>query len=549
MTDYREGIKRDIAEIKFLIHDLRVEPFINEVIHFHVSLNTDLELHGVEQAQALHGVDLASLKDLALASRQAFREYSNAVRNFSPDQTIIRTGRKYVDTIYSICDLVLNPLWGRSDSVLGFLPPTSRSVQGRNHYRNCIAWIRGVRARLLAFLDEQEGSRDLRQQFDVAAEIEAFTRNVIQGYVAETGRAKVELQVGPLEPAALFGSVPRFDRMFFNLVMNAVDAMSEKRVGVLKISEVIEGNDAVLRVQDDGEGMTAEKVAHLMRETESLDGELHSLGFVFVRQTVADFGGRFSVDSRFGEGTTITIRFPRQLGVTPPPRESSPGEDEFLPRLSRIAAQGRARSAPPAVVRAVEPDTREAPAAERATPPVTATPADASASGGEPRPFGRILLDDFHKSEAQFPGCLFAIAVDPTGRVDTFTHKPYERLWDVSHEDLSPMVWRTVVRGRIEVDESKEPVLILKPPQDVGEYFDFREVPEGDRSTPRYLQMVRDEYVRVARTLIATGLPASTPVLLADGPRFFGSEVALAGNVAGPLEVLAVRPLSTEPSA
>ena len=42
MPDYTEGAKKDVAEIKFLIHDLRVERFINEVIHFHVTLNTDL---------------------------------------------------------------------------------------------------------------------------------------------------------------------------------------------------------------------------------------------------------------------------------------------------------------------------------------------------------------------------------------------------------------------------------------------------------------------------------------------------------------------------
>ena len=34
MPDYSEGLKKEVVEIKFLIHDLRVERFINEVIHF-----------------------------------------------------------------------------------------------------------------------------------------------------------------------------------------------------------------------------------------------------------------------------------------------------------------------------------------------------------------------------------------------------------------------------------------------------------------------------------------------------------------------------------
>jgi hypothetical protein len=51
MVDYREGIKKDVAEVKFLIHDLRVERFINELIHYQVTLNTDLEIYSAEQAR------------------------------------------------------------------------------------------------------------------------------------------------------------------------------------------------------------------------------------------------------------------------------------------------------------------------------------------------------------------------------------------------------------------------------------------------------------------------------------------------------------------
>jgi hypothetical protein len=54
--------------------------------------------------------------------RKAYQDYSNAVRNFSPDRTVLLAGRKYVDTLYSACELILSPLWGRVDRVLTFLP-------------------------------------------------------------------------------------------------------------------------------------------------------------------------------------------------------------------------------------------------------------------------------------------------------------------------------------------------------------------------------------------------------------------------------------------
>ena len=144
MPDYTEGIKKEVAEVKFLIHDLRVEGFVNEILHYHVTLNTDLEIYNIEQAQVLHGADVQELKAKLGALRRALQDYSNAVKSFSPDRTILLLGRRYIDTISEACELILNPLWGRSDKVLAFLPDVARSVRSRRHYRNCIVWLYGV---------------------------------------------------------------------------------------------------------------------------------------------------------------------------------------------------------------------------------------------------------------------------------------------------------------------------------------------------------------------------------------------------------------------
>jgi len=70
MIEDLEGLKRDVAEVKFLIHDLRVESFINEVIHYHVTVNTDLEVYNASQAQAIHAEDVQELKTRALSQRK-----------------------------------------------------------------------------------------------------------------------------------------------------------------------------------------------------------------------------------------------------------------------------------------------------------------------------------------------------------------------------------------------------------------------------------------------------------------------------------------------
>jgi hypothetical protein len=108
------------------------------------------------------------------------------------------------------------------------------------------------------------------------------------------------------------------------------------------------------------------------------------------------------------------------------------------------------------------------------------------------------------------------------------------------------MYYQATYRGRMEEDELKRPVVILKPPQSVGEYFDFKEVAETDRDAERFTRMVRDEGIRIARKLIATGLDAKISVLLSSASRFFTTVPEMHGTTPFPLELMARQRLSAE---
>jgi len=159
---------------------------------------------------------------------------------------------------------------------------------------------------------------------------------------------------------------------------------------------------------------------------------------------------------------------------------------------------------------------------------------------------GETIVHSYRASEAQFPGAIFAMAVTAEGRIEFFTQRPYERLWNISHEDLSPMFFEATVRGRLEEDEDKNPVLILKAPQNVREYFEFKEVPEDARSSDLYLSMVHDEYVWIARKLIETGMDAGVGVHLTEARKFFPDGRDLIEQEPFPLEALAGQRLTSE---
>jgi hypothetical protein len=496
-----------------------------------VTLNTDLEIYSMEQAQILHGHDLQVLKTKAVSLRKAFQEYSNAVKNFSPDRTILRTGKDYIETIRSTCALILNPLWGRADSVLSFLPPDSRSARSHKHYKNCIHWIGGVSQRIEHFLEEQR-SKGIYEEFDLGTEVEQFTRDVIRGYVTEASDAGVDLELGRLEPALVGGNRYRFRRMLFNMVMNSVDALAGRRPGLIQISDTVERDIVDLRVHDNGVGMSPTKIEQLLRDKDTLDGELHSLGFVFVRQTIAEFEANLSIESDVGEGTTISVRFPIALGQ---PSETA-GLDEIL-----------AAASPPA--KAVMEEVGALPTVGQpsaAEPSPTTRDKPPAASNDKDRACGRIVYEDYEASEAQYPGCIFAISVTDDGRVDFFTHRSYDRWWNMDHEDLTPMYFEATIRGRLEEDDNKHPVLILKEPRSAPEYFEFKNVPEADRTAERHVVMVHDEYIRIARKLIETGLSADMIVELTGLQKFFPNREDLVEAEPFPLRILAEQPLSTE---
>lgn len=517
MSDFAQGIKRDVSEVKFLIHDLRVERFIDEVIHFHVSLDTDLQLYGLADFLAVTTDYLPQLRARAVRLHTALETYNALVEGLAAPEDILAAGNAYVRSIHELCELILDPMWGHIDEALSLLPDESRSVRSRSHYRNTIRWLCGVYYRIELFWAEQR-NEEVSEVFDLSAELEDCVRNVIHGYVTERSAARVEMHLGRLDQAVLEGNRHRFRRMFFNLIMNAVDAMSDKQVGVLLIEVGQDGDRATLTVRDNGSGMSQEKIDQLLTDRETLDGELHSLGFVFVRQTVADFGGALVIDSEPGAGTTVQVTVPTLPGVEPPLRHRSLCEQYDLPRSGSDTAHAEEKTS-----------------AERVRL--------RQVSEKELGDYGHLVISDYQRSDSDHPGCIFAIAITEDGRVELFAHKPYERYWDIGHEDLLPMFFEATVRGRLEEADDKNQVLVLKSPQNTREYFDLKEVADEKRSAEEYVRMVHDELIRIARRLIETGLPGTITVQVANLSKFLPE---VTNPEPFPVSVVARQKLSSE---
>jgi cell cycle sensor histidine kinase DivJ len=130
-------------------------------------------------------------------------------------------------------------------------------------------------------------------------------------------------------------------QILINLAGNAIKFTGQG--GVVSIDAMMSGDDVVISVSDTGIGIAAEKLEFIGQPfmqvenayTRSYEGT--GLGLSLVKGLVALHGGRFSIASRPGEGTVVTVALPVDgSGIGGAPDELREERIEFPPRLQAV---------------------------------------------------------------------------------------------------------------------------------------------------------------------------------------------------------------------
>jgi signal transduction histidine kinase len=97
-------------------------------------------------------------------------------------------------------------------------------------------------------------------------------------------------------------------RAIENLVLNAMDAMPAG--GVLMLRTAHKDGEVTLEISDTGTGLTPEESERLFTPYYTTKQHGTGLGLAIVQAVVADHGGRISVESETGVGTSFHIDLP-----------------------------------------------------------------------------------------------------------------------------------------------------------------------------------------------------------------------------------------------
>ncbi|HEY9803202.1 MAG TPA: GAF domain-containing protein [Leptolyngbyaceae cyanobacterium] len=103
----------------------------------------------------------------------------------------------------------------------------------------------------------------------------------------------------------------KFDKVVYNLLSNAMKFTPEG--GTISVKLKSQDNNCILQVKDTGIGIVKEQIPYLFERFRQAEGsenrtyEGSGLGLALVKELVELHGGKVSVDSVYGKGTTFTL--------------------------------------------------------------------------------------------------------------------------------------------------------------------------------------------------------------------------------------------------
>lgn len=163
-----------------------------------------------------------------------------------------------------------------------------------------------------------EFSRMPQPQFQ-SVQINHIVQNVarlLQAQLQSGNRIPVECKLElSRAPQPIAADPDLLYRAVSNLAFNALDAMPEG--GSLTLRTRDGANGVLVEISDTGIGLSADERERLFTPYYTSKADGTGLGLAIVQSIVSDHGGRISVRSQPGQGTTFVIELPRNLDKLP----------------------------------------------------------------------------------------------------------------------------------------------------------------------------------------------------------------------------------------
>ena len=124
----------------------------------------------------------------------------------------------------------------------------------------------------------------------------------------ESVRIELSLENAPL---IVHADRTQMNRLFSNLLLNAVEAIPERREGIVRISESRSDRDVVISISDNGTGIPETLRASIFSPNFTTKSSGTGLGLAMCKSIVEQQKGTIDFETETGSGTTFRIRLPQ----------------------------------------------------------------------------------------------------------------------------------------------------------------------------------------------------------------------------------------------
>ncbi|MDP5337240.1 MAG: response regulator, partial [Nodularia sp. (in: cyanobacteria)] len=197
--------------------------------------------------------------------------------------------------------------------IQGPLESAVRAGEGLSHQQSAIA-LRNSR-RLLRLvnqlLDLQRLDAGRMQPSFRPCNLVEFVTQIVESFRPYGEKKGLHLETQMSECPQVYLDMEKFDKVVYNLLSNAMKFTPEG--GTITVRLQSENNHCKLQVKDTGIGIVATQIPHLFERFRQAEGsgnrsyEGSGLGLALVKELVEMHGGKVTVNSTYGKGTTFTL--------------------------------------------------------------------------------------------------------------------------------------------------------------------------------------------------------------------------------------------------
>ncbi len=138
-----------------------------------------------------------------------------------------------------------------------------------------------------------------------------FATQIIDSFRPYCEKKQINLIAQLTECPPVYLDVEKFDKVLYNLLSNAMKFTPAG--GSITVAVWPAGDHCLIKVRDTGVGIRNDQIPYLFERFRQADGSANrryegsGLGLALVRELVEMHGGKVSVESTYGEGTSFTI--------------------------------------------------------------------------------------------------------------------------------------------------------------------------------------------------------------------------------------------------